>query len=364
VKDSGSQSPVGRMRTPASLGYRMPAEWEPHAASWLAWPHNHTDWPGKFQPIPWVYAEIVRNLAEVETVHLIVQNPVEERQARRVLGKAGADLERIAFHRWPTNRVWTRDYGPIFVKRSDHKTDPVAAVNFVFNAWAKYPDWKLDNQIPARVAKLLGIPRFDASIDGRPFVLEGGSIDVNGRGTLLTTEECLLSETQQRNPGASRARIEQALHDYLGARHVIWLPRGIAGDDTHGHIDDIARFTSPGTVAAAVERNRHDPNHDPLANNLKQLHSTRDQDGRQLTVIELPMPRPLVFAGQRLPASYADFYIANRCVLVPVFNDPHDRVALDVVAEAFPEHSVVPIYCGDLIWGLGAIHCMTQQQPE
>jgi agmatine deiminase len=348
------------MSVPAALGYRMPAEWEPHAATWLAWPHNRTDWPGKFPPIPWVYAEMVRNLAAVETVHLIVQNAAEEKQARRIFAKTGAAMERVQFHRWRTDRVWTRDYGPIFVRNDAG----VAAINFRFNAWAKYPDWKADNQIPARVAKLLKVPLFEAEMGGRPFVLEGGSIDVNGCSTLMTTEECLLSEVQARNPGASRGQIEKALHDYLGVSTVIWLERGIAGDDTHGHIDDIARFVSPNSVIAAVERKASDANSEPLAKNLKTLQRARDQAGRQLTVIELPMPHPVIFAGQRLPASYANFYIANGRVLVPVFNDPNDRVALDVLAEAMPEHEIVPIYCGDFIWGLGAIHCATQQQPD
>jgi agmatine deiminase len=337
----------------------MPAEWEPHAATWLAWPHNRTDWPGKFAPIPWVYAEIIRNLAQADTVHLIVADAAEERLARGLLTKAEALRDSVQFHRWPTNRGWTRDCGPMFVRSGSD----VAIVNFSFNGWAKYPDWRLDNQIPRRAAKLLSVPCLEATIDGKPMVLEGGSIDVNGAGTLLTTEECLLSEVQQRNPGATRAEIEGALHDHLGASKVIWLERGIAGDDTHGHVDDIARFVAPGTVVAAVERNRQDANHEPLARNLQLLKEARDQDGRQLSVVELPMPRPLVFAGQRLPASYANFYIANGVVLVPVFNDVNDRVALTVLAEVFPNRKIVPIYCGDLVWGLGTIHCMTQQQP-
>ena len=349
--------------TPLSLGFRMPAEWEPHSATWLAWPHNRMDWPGKFPPIPWVYAEMVRNLASVETVHLIVQNATEQRQAARILQKAGAALERVKFHRWPTNRVWTRDYGPIFVRSESG----VAAVKFRFNAWAKYRDWRSDNQIPARIADLLQLRIFEANVEtktgGKPFVLEGGSIDVNGCGTLLTTEECLLSDVQARNPGMGRGQIEKALHEYLGASNVIWLERGIVGDDTHGHIDDIARFVAPSRVLAAVERNTKDENHAALAANLKTLQRARDQEGRQLTVIELPMPRPIIFAGQRLPASYANFYIANGIVLAPVFNDRNDRVALDILAEAMPEHAIAPIYCGDFIWGLGAIHCATQQQP-
>ena len=347
-------------RSPASLGYRMPAEWEPHAATWLAWPHNRSDWPGKFAPIPWVYAEIIRNLAQHETVHLIVKDAAEEKAARRTLVKAEALGDSIVFHRWPTDRVWTRDYGPIFVKN----TSGVAVVDFSFNAWAKYPDWKLDNQIARRAAKAIRLPCFEARIGNADFVLEGGSIDVNGRGALLTTEECLLSDIQQRNPSSSREQVERGLSEHLGVTNVVWLERGIVGDDTHGHIDDIARFAAPDVVVAAVERDHKDANHRPLAQNLKLLKGARNESGKQISVAELPMPRPVVFAGQRLPASYANFYIANNLVLVPVFNDANDREALNVLAQAFPQRSIVPIYCGDLVWGLGTIHCMTQQQPK
>lgn len=374
---------------PISQGFRMPAEWEPHEATWLAWPHNRTDWPGRFTPIPWVYAEFVRNLSRGERVHIIVKDAAEEKSAKRVLGKTGALNERVEFHRWPTNRVWTRDYGPIFVvsdkqrpsdgfpaeggSRSGEYSRPagtnafgrnhVAVVNFGFNAWAKYSDWREDTKIPGRVAKLLGIRQFDAEVNGKAFVLEGGSIDVNGRGTLITTEECLLGDVQQRNPGLGREQIEQALHDYLGVTNVIWLERGIVGDDTHGHVDDIARFIGPWVVAAATADDRFDQNFDILQANLRRLRAARDQDGRQLTIVELPMPRAVIFDGQRLPASYANFYIANGLVLVPVFNDPNDRVALNLLAEALPEREIVPIHCGDFIWGLGAIHCATQQEP-
>ena len=355
---------------PSSFGYRMPAEWEPHEATWLAWPHNRSDWPGRFTPIPWVYAEIVRNLARVEGVHILVQSQAEEKNARRVLKKAGALNQSVEFHRWPTNRVWTRDYGPIFVVKTREARSPVAGprdhiavVNFGFNAWAKYPDWKDDNKIPARIARSLKMPQFDAAVNGRPFVLEGGSIDGNGGGTLITTEECLLSDVQQRNPGLGREPIEQVLHDYLLVTNVIWLERGIVGDDTHGHVDDITRFVRPSTVVTAIEGNTLDPNYEILQSNVRRLRASRDQTGKQLTILELPMPRPVVFSGQRLPASYANFYIANKLVLVPVFNDPNDRIALNVLADAMPEREIVPIYCGDFVWGLGTIHCATQQQP-
>ena len=350
---------------PVDLGYRMPAEWEPHAATWLAWPHNHSDWPGKFGPIPWVYAEIVRLLAAHERVHLLVQDAAAEKRASGILNRAGANLTQVDFHQWPTNRVWLRDTGPIFVK------DPGGKLNLIdwkFNAWAKYDDWQLDDQIPGHAAKLLGMPARLPAIElengaNCRLVLEGGSIDTNGAGILLTTEECLLSEVQQRNPGISRGKLERAFHDYLGIDQVIWLGRGVAGDDTHGHVDDISRFVGPDTIVTAVEPNTTDANHEPLAENLQRLKAARTLDGKQFTLIELPLPRPVVFRGQRLPASYANFYIANGLVLVPTFHDPNDRVALNILAEVFPKREVIGIHSVDLVWGLGTLHCMTQQQP-
>ena len=352
-------------KTPRELGYHMPAEWEPHEATWLAWPHNPKDWPGKFQAIPWLYAEIVRLLAAHELVHLIVENAKAEQHVRGVLERAGANLDRVSFHAWPTNRSWTRDYGPIFVRNAEGK---VGLTNWRFNAWAKYDDWKLDDQLPGRVAKLLGLPEWKPTIEKENsakhrIVLEGGSIDTNGAGILLTTEECQLSEAQQRNPGVSRAQLEQAFHDYLGIDQTIWLNRGIVGDDTHGHIDDIARFVGPTTIVAVVEPNTSDSNHAPLAENLSRLKAARTLSGKQFDLVELPMPRPVVFRGQRLPASYANFYIANDLVLVPTFHDPNDRVALNTLAEVFPNREVIGIHSVDLVWGLGTLHCMTQQQP-
>ncbi len=350
----------------------MPAEWEPHASTWLGWPHNRTDWPGKFQPIPWVYAEIVRHLARVEQAEIIVENAGAEAKARDVLGQANVDSEGVRFHRWPTNRGWARDFAPLFVQRGD-EGGRLAAVNFQFNAWAKYPDWPLDQRASERMIERLKVPcwkpRFPASWRSgasglQRVVLEGGSIDANGRGLLLTTEECLLSETQQRNRGMGRADLERVFADYLGIEKVIWLGSGIAGDDTHGHVDDIARFVAPDTIVTAVESDRDDANYVPLAENLQRLRAATDQRGHRLNIVELPMPAPVVFRGRRLPASYANFYIANQLVLVPVFNDRHDRRALNILADLFPERDVVPIYCGDLIWGLGAIHCMTMQQPR
>ncbi|MGA3080254.1 MAG: agmatine deiminase family protein [Terracidiphilus sp.] len=352
-------------KTPRALGYRMPAEWEPHEATWLAWPHNPEDWPGKFQAIPWVYAEIVRLLAARERVHLLVEDKKAQQRAKGVLERAGANFEQVSFHLWPTNRSWTRDSGPIFVRNAEEK---VGITNWRFNAWAKYSDWPLDDQVPGRVTELLGLPSWQPTIEladgsSRRLVLEGGSIDTNGAGILLTTEECLLSEVQERNPGVGRAQLEQAFHDYLGVDKVIWLNRGIAGDDTHGHIDDISRFVGPTTIVTCVEPKTSDPNHAPLAENLDRLKAARTLDGKQVDLVELPLPRPVVFRGQRLPASYANFYIANRLVLVPTFHDANDRVALNALAEVFPGREVIGIHSVDLVWGLGTLHCMTQQQP-
>jgi agmatine deiminase len=349
--------------TPVCQGYRMPAEWEPHAATWIAWPHNREDWPGKFGPIPWVYVEIVRHLHRAERVRILVQDAAAERRVSSLLVRGGVDLDRVDFYRFPTDRVWTRDFGPIFVRGAGG----VAVTDWRFNAWAKYPDWRRDDRIPGlirRVFRLRGW-RPEVVIGGRSrrVALEGGSIDVNGRGTLLTTEECLLSPVQARNPGLAREDLERVLGDYLGVRKVLWLRRGIAGDDTHGHVDDLARFVDPTTVVIVTEDDRGDENFDPLRDNLRLLRTMTDQDGRRLRVVALPMPDPVVFNGQRLPASYANFYVANGLVLVPTFNDAKDRVALAVLARLFPGRQVVGIHAVDLVWGLGTLHCMTQQEP-
>jgi agmatine deiminase len=348
------------MTTLQQLQYRMPAEWAPHAATWIAWPHNPEDWPGKFQPIPWVYCEIVRHLSRVEDVHILVNDVAAEKRATQMLSRQHADLARVRFHRWRTDRVWLRDSGPIFVKNSAGKT---ALTNWRFNAWAKYPNWHRDDKIPAHIAKLYKMNSFEPAINGKRLVLEGGSIDVNGAGILLTTEECLLSEVQQRNPGVSRAQLEKAFADYLGIEQVLWLNRGCAGDDTHGHVDDIARFVGENIILTAIEPNTSDDNHEPLAENLDRLRSARNLRGKPFEVCTLPMPAPVIFEGQRLPASYANFYVANNLVLVPTFNDPNDRIALNTLAECFPHRTVTGIHCTDFIWGLGALHCMTQQQP-
>jgi agmatine deiminase len=349
-----------RVATPAQLGYRMPAEFEPHAATWIAWPHHAADWPGKLAAIEFAYVEIARALARSETVRILLPDGAARRRAVRLLSKAHVPLRRIEFFVIPTDRGWTRDFGPLFVKRGRR----IAITDWRFRGWAKYRNWRRDNAVNEALARRLRLPRFVPTVAGRPVVLEGGSIDVNGRGTLLTTEECLLSPIQARNPHLDRGQIERVLHDYLGVSNVLWLGRGIAGDDTHGHVDDLARFTAPRTVVTVVEPDRRDENHAPLAENLRRLKRMRDQDGRPLDIVELPMPEPMRYERLRLPASYANFYIANGSVLVPTFNGPHDRIALQILSQLFPTREVIGIHAVDLVWGLGTLHCLTQQQPK
>jgi agmatine deiminase len=337
----------------------MPAEWEPHEGTWLAWPHEKSDWPGKYQIIPWVYCEIVRRLARVERVHILVENEDAEVAIRRMLRRAHVDTAGVDFFRCETNRSWTRDYCPIFVCDLEGN---ITLSDWHFNGWAKYSNWESDDAVPEKIAHRLEWPLIKPAYRGRRIVLEGGSIDVNGAGTLLTTEECLLSPVQARNPGLTREDLEAIFEEYLGITNTLWLHNGIAGDDTHGHVDDIARFVNPSTVVAAVEQNPSEQNYEALQENLALLRGMKDQDGRQLRVVQLPMPEPVWFAGQRLPASYANFYIANHLVLVPTFNDPQDRLALETLQELFRDREVVGIYCGDLVLGLGTLHCMTQQQ--
>jgi agmatine deiminase len=352
--------PASKLSPPYLTGFRMPAEWDAHAATWLAWPHYHGDWPGKFEPIPWVYAEIIRHLARRERVELIVADAAAEKAARKILKRANALSDAVRFHQWPTNRVWLRDSGCIFVANGS----TLAAVKWQFNAWAKYSNWKRDEKIGSRMAEVASVPESRPIFGKNHVVIEGGSIDVNGRGTLLTTEECLLSKVQERNPGMRRKDYEKLFAQSLGISNVIWLNSGIAGDDTHGHVDDITRFVSADTVVTVVESDPSDPNYEPLRENIRRLRSAQDQHGNPLAIVELPMPAPVIFEGRRLPASYANFYIANGIVLVPVFNDPNDRVALDILSDLFPDRDTIGIYCGDLVWGLGTLHCMTQQQPQ
>jgi len=341
---------------------RWPAEWEPHDATWIAWPHQEHDWPGKLAPIPWVYAEIVRVLAAHERVEILCHSPAVRRMAKRALRAHGV-TRNVRLHVLPTDRTWLRDSAPTGVHARDGS---VRWVNWAFNGWAKYRNYRRDLTIGPRIARLTGIPAHQPTrADGRGrVVLEGGGIETDGRGTMLVTEEWLLSRVQVRNPGLGRAEYEQLFAQELGIRRTIWLGEGCLGDDTHGHVDDIARFVAPGVVVLAHERDPADANHKRSLDNLKRLRRAKDARGRALEVVVLPFPRAVMMEGMRLPASYANFYIANGVVLVPTFNDPNDRVALNTLAELMPSHTVVGIHAVDLVWGLGTIHCLTQQEPH
>lgn len=344
------------------LGLHMPAEWMAHDATWIAWPHERLDWPGKFHAIPWVYCEIVRNLSRSERVHIEVNRAADSRRIGRLLDQAGVDRRQVKCWVLPSDRVWTRDHGPIFVH---DKSGNLVLTDWRFNAWAKYGNWRQDNRVPQRLARKLKLPVIQPRWeDETQVVLEGGSIDVNGAGCLLTTEECLLSKVQERNPGHGQQDYEAIFAQFLGIKKTIWLNQGICGDDTHGHVDDLARFVNPTTIVLAQESRTGDPNYRPLRDNWERLQGVCDGNGSKIEVIPLPMPGPQVFRGQRLPASYANFYIANRTVLVPTFNDPADRIALGILAELFPDRKVIGIHSVDLVWGLGTLHCLTQQQPS
>jgi agmatine deiminase len=340
---------------------RMPAEWEKQEAIWLAWPHNKEDWPGKFETVAWAYGEILKYLSRALRIRLLVKNKSEQQKVADILDAADVLLDKVDFITAATDRSWLRDSAPTFVYDGNRQK---TLLHWHFNAWAKYDNWQRDSKVPLQVKQYLGLPLIKPEHKNRHVVLEGGAIDVNGKGTLITTEECLLSKVQCRNPGFTREDYEEVFSKYLGISHTIWLGKGIVGDDTHGHIDDLARFVNASTVVAVVERNKSDPNHGILNDNLKRLKRARDQAGRQLAVAELPMPKPVLFEGVRLPASYANFLIANDTVLVPVFNDANDRVALNILSEIFPKHKVVGIYCGDFVLGLGTIHCASQQEPK
>lgn len=346
--------------TPAELGFAMPAEWERHEATWLGWPHNQTDWPAKIDTIRWVYGEMVRKIAEEELVRILVRSKAEEKFARHYLRRAAANLKNVQFIVHPTNRGWTRDSGPIFVKRKNE----TAIVHFHFNAWAKYNNWQKDRKVPETAARVLKKKLFNAEHNGKNFVVEGGGIELNGSGTLLTTEECYQHpKVQVRNPGMTREQYDDTFKKYLGVKNVIWLLNGPVGDDTHGHIDDICRFVNRNTVVLIKETNKKDINYKPLAENWERIQDLRLEDGSKPEVIELPMPSPLMHDGFRLPASYANFYISNACVIVPTFNDVNDRVALGILGELFKDRPVVGIHAVDLVLGFGSLHCLTQQQP-
>lgn len=355
---------MDKVNSPAALGFAMPAEWEPHQATWLGWPHNPTDWPDKLDTIRWVYGEIVRIISPGEIVRMLVNSRAEEKLARRYLERAGADVKRVEFIPHATNRGWTRDSGPIFVRRRAGKRVHTAIVHFHFNAWAKYPDWRKDRRVPETAAKRLKKRLFHAECHGHDFVLEGGGIEVNGCGTLLTTEECYLDpRVQVRNPDLGRNDFESALQANLGVTNIFWLAGGVVGDDTHGHVDDICRFVNAKTVVLIREDNPGDINYRPLAENWERIADFRLEDGTKPEVVALPMPQPIFFDGERLPASYANFYISNAAVIVPTFNDPNDRIALGILGELFTDRVVVGIHAVDLALGFGTLHCLTQQQP-
>ncbi|MEX2559300.1 MAG: agmatine deiminase family protein [Pirellulales bacterium] len=352
----------GPAATPAALGYRMPAEWEPHAATWLSWPHTPETWPGQFEPIPAIWTELVAALSLVEPVHVLAGEGAVFEQANSLLagflnrsGAAGSPRHPVHLHPIATNDAWTRDHGPIFLVGP--AGSPPVLVDWDYNAWGgKYPPYDLDQQVPRLVAEMLGYRRYEPGI-----VLEGGAIDVNGRGALLTTEQCLLNPN--RNPHLGRRQVERYLADYLAARHVIWLGRGIAGDDTDGHIDELARFVGPRTVVAAVEEDPADENYRPLRDNFERLQMATDEQGRSLELVSMPMPRPVYYGDRRLPASYMNFYIANGLVIAPAFGDPADTTVQEALARLLPGRRVIGMRAVELAWGLGAFHCITQQQP-
>jgi agmatine deiminase len=338
--------------------YRWPGEFEQHDATWISWPHHEPDWPGKLAPIPWVYAEIARVLARHERVEILCHNEDVESNAKDLLASHGV-TENVRLHVVPTDRVWLRDSAPTFVHDERGK---VVLQNWAFNAWAKYPNYELDARIGQAVEKITQLPRVEPMRpDGKGrVVLEGGGIETDGQGTMLVTEEWLLSDVQIRNPGVTRDDYEKIFRDALGIRHTIWLGEGCVGDDTHGHVDDIARFTAPDVVVLAYEDDPADDNHRRSLDNLDRL---RLAAGNAFRVVKLPYPRAVEMNGERLPASYANFYVGNGVVIVPTFNDANDRVALNTLAELFPGRRVVGIHAVDLVWGLGTLHCLTQQQP-
>jgi agmatine deiminase len=345
----------------AQITRRLPAEWEKHQATLLAFPHNGNDWPGKYQAIQWAFVEIIRKVALYENVLLAVRSPAHRKRVHTMLKQAHADTAQVRYIILNTNRSWMRDSGPIVVQRSDGTRE---ALQFRFNGWAKYPDHQLDAKIPPAVASALGLPLTPVRFNGKPVVLEGGAIEVNGSGTLITTEECLMEpKIQVRNPGFSKKDYAAIFKETLGVRNVIWLGEGIEGDDTHGHVDDVCRFANRNTVVACVEGNRNDINHKRLQENLERLKQARLEDGSRLQIVPIPMPGRIDFEGLRLPASYVNFLVAQGCVLVPTFNDPNDYKALGILSELFPERKAIGIHALDLIWGLGTLHCLSREIP-
>lgn len=343
-------------KTPAELGYYFPAEFSQHTSTWLSWPHKEGSWPGKLDSIFPPYAEFIKYVALGELVNINVTDEAMKNFALTHLERAGVNMANIRFHYFPTNDAWCRDHGPAFLINPEAEVKKVL-VKWNYNAWGeKYPPHDLDNQIPIRIAEELGVPCFKSGI-----VMEGGAVEFNGNGTLLTSEACLLNEN--RNPHLKQDQIEQFLQDYYGVKQILWVGDGIIGDDTDGHIDDITRFVNQDTVVTVVEENKADANHSLLQENLERLRKMRLADGKQLNVIELPMPAPVIWDDQRLPASYANFYISNHAVVVPVFNDKNDQKALDILSDCFQDRKVVGVDSTDIIWGLGSFHCLSQQEP-
>ena len=341
--------------------YTFPAEWARHDATWIAWPHHEPDWPGKIGPIPWVYAEIARVLAQFERVEILCHDEDVRASCEAQLAAHGVSWN-VRVHVVPTDRVWLRDSAPTFVH---DERGTVHLMNWDFNAWAKYPNFARDAQVGRAIERISGLPRVEATRpdDGARLVLEGGGIETDGEGTLLVTEEWLLSDEQVRNPGLDRDGYERAFRDYLGIRETIWLGEGCVGDDTHGHVDDIARFVAPGVIVLAYEEDPpDDENHRRSVDNMRRLELAGAADG-VLKVVKIPFPRAVTMNGERLPASYANFYLANGVALVPTFNDANDRVALNALAELMPNRQVIGVHAVDLVWGFGTLHCLTQQQP-
>jgi agmatine deiminase len=343
--------------------YRMPAEWEKHRATWISWPHHEPDWPGKNGPIPWVYAEIARVIAEHEPVEILCHSAEVLDAAQTALEAHDVDKDRVRLHVVPSDRVWLRDSAPIAVHDDEGR---VVLVNWAFNGWAKYDNWSRDVAIGEAIAEITGLSRAEPHRQdtGGRIVLEGGGVEVNGRGLMLVTEEWLLSDVQVRNSGFTRDAYEHLFAEWLGVQHTIWLGEGCIGDDTHGHVDDIARFVAADIVVIAVEDDPRDDNHARSIDNVRRLQKAAETRGvGPFRIVKLPFPRPVIMNGERLPASYANFYIGNGMVLVPTFNDPNDRVALNILADLMPSHHVVGIHAVDLVWGLGTLHCLTQQEP-
>jgi agmatine deiminase len=343
--------------------FHLPAEWEKHEATWIGWPHNRLDWPGKFTPIIWVYCEIVKKISEGEKVRIIVESAEHKKKAIRALQDSNADLLNVDFFILKTNRGWTRDSGPIFVKSIT--SGEIKLVHFRFNAWAKYDNYKKDARLPDFISKKMKLKSKKAFYKNTHIVLESGSIDSNGDGVLLTTEECLLDPiVQVRNKDFTKTDYEKIFQDYLGIHKVIWLGKGIAGDDTHSHVDDLCRFVGKDKVVLVKEKKSPDANYKILKENKERLSSVFLPNGSKLEVIDLPMPAPVIFKGQRLPASYANFYICNSYIIVPTFNDVKDKEALGILSEIFNDRKVVGIHAVDLVWGLGTLHCLTHEQPS